>query len=168
MIRLIFLIVVLTNFELDLYAQKKESFYDINSFDKVELYVLNKDSCKVAKFFLDTNNEVSDCFILKGELNKSEVTEILLILNKKSTYGNIALSCSTKEFGLLFMKKNIKVGYISLSFKCNNIESDKKIYANEFYKMSSGENGYYIYSSFSKKGRKKLVDSFKKLGVTIL
>lgn len=143
------------NYGLMGYSQEVPSYYDTLDADHVLVFELDKSICPVSKIFLD-KNMVSKCFVLKKELNKKQTQKLLKLVNCKETYGNPPLSCSTTQIGVVFYKQDNIAGYISLSFDCNDLESDKPLYGNEFHKISSGEDGYFIYSSFSDSGRRKL------------
>lgn len=139
----------------------------VPSFDSVKIYSLDPTKCKSNKMEVVNDGKLNDCFKLSKILSKNDVGELIKIIDDTATYGMPPLSCSTKEIGAIFYNKGKITGFITFSFECDNLKSSFIIPANEKYKINAGEEGYYIYSCFSNSGKRKLVEYFKQIGLSI-
>lgn len=137
------------------------------NYDKAAVYILDSSKCLGSKLPIVYKGSITNCFTEYTELNNNQINEVMTILEDTSTYGGAPLSCSTKELGLVFYNKGQIVNFISISFECSNIESSYPIPANEKYKIDSGTEGKFIYSSFSNYGKRKLFSYFTGLGLPI-
>lgn len=95
----------------------------------------------------------------RKEITKQETQEIMNIIKDPDTFTNVSGACFYPAVGIIFFNKQNKiVGYFSLCFQCNNLESEP--FVEESIDIPKGDH----HTGFSINARKKLKKFFKKHG----
>jgi hypothetical protein len=159
---IIFLIFVL--FSTLIYSQKKNSFFDTVQIDAIKIYVLDTNLCNISKQFINKEHTVNECFKFVKVISNKDFSGLYKVFNRKRTYGNSTYSCG-KDIGILFERKGNYIAHIEISLDCDNLFSNKSIPILEELKMYAGTEGAFIYPSFSKKGKLKILKLLNKIGI---
>jgi len=102
-------------------------------------------------------------------LNALQASEIIAIVGDTNTYGNIIAACFAPHHGVIFYDaKNKPIAHIAICMGCNYLKSSPFIDASLFHSqilMINDEKVVFSKKGFSKLGRKKLANFFKKCGL---
>lgn len=112
----------------------KDSFMNTMEFDKVELYLYNKNlKCYNNKNGnLIANDTFNTCFEYIKDISIDDFKEIFSVLNDTNSYGQTFYSCSNSEISFALKHQDTVCGVINISFECNQIYSQPFILGNYY------------------------------------
>lgn len=110
------------------FSQMKAASIQLFKFDTANFC----DQSKAVSIIYD--NKVSKCFTYLKSYRIGKVKKMIKLLRDKTTYGNDEVACFDTEYGIVFYNSNGSIiGYINISFSCNELISNPIIPEREHF-----------------------------------
>lgn len=140
--------------------------FDDFQFDKVIAYDYDGDEEKYPSVI---NREGKFIAIIEKQkaLNKDQIKVLIDdILTDNNTYGGNTAACFQPHLSFVFFNRDKYVFVIDICLSCNFLHSSKLIPATEFHKFKFEDGTEYPAIGFSKKGKEKIIQLAKELGLS--
>ena len=139
--------------------------FDTLQFDKVIAYDFDGSEQPYPSVINQRNGKFVPVISRQQELKAEQIDFLIDFLTDNSTYGEPTAACFYPHLGIVFYQGNERKYVVDICLDCNYLRSTTEIPATQHKKMKFDDGTSYGLQGFSGKGKEKIIQLSKRLGL---